>query len=74
MGKFIDALLVVEAATEHIKERTKKRKIPVKELEVLLKFQRRNVPMQGISIENNGTIEQFYKKIDTMLTERYAKV
>lgn len=67
LGKFIDKLIIVNATDDIIMRRLAKRKIPKKQLETLLKFQRKNLPKFGVRIENDSTLQNFSKKISTLL-------
>lgn len=69
LGKFIDELVIVNAPDEIIMRRLAKRKIPKKQLETLLKFQRKNLPKFGVRIENDSTLQNFSKKISTLLQQ-----
>lgn len=59
LGKYIDALIVVEAKTELIMKRLEARKIQQKDLLTLIKFQRRHLPQKGIALRNDGSLEEF---------------
>lgn len=70
LGKFIDRLIVVDAPNAVIKKRLlgagaagagHGRKIPLAQLEKLLKFQRKNLPKWGEVINNKSTERSFYK-------------
>lgn len=69
LGRFVDHIFVIDAPEKIVLERLKTRKIPQKYLHVLYKFQRRNIPQNGIVIQNDGTKEELDKKVaDTLLT------
>lgn len=63
LGKFVDQIFVVNSSQEDVMRRLKGRKIPVDDVRVLYKFQKRYIPSNGIIIENNGSTEKLYETI-----------
>lgn len=64
LGKFIDELFVVHCPDEKILlKRLASRKIPAKQLQTLIHFQRKNIPRFGTRIENTGSKKEFCDRI-----------
>lgn len=76
LGKFIDELIIVLCPDEKILlKRLSLRKIPRKQLQTLIHFQRKNLPKFGIKIENTGSKEEFFKKATRLLlNERFPRL
>lgn len=63
IGKFLDTILVIESKEETVLQRLKKRDVPSDQLRTLYKFQKRNVPLKGVVIRNDGSLKELHEKV-----------
>jgi len=63
LKKYVDKLVVLDCEDKIAIKRVMKRKIPKKEIEALLAFQRKYIKFQGDKVTNNGSKKALYGKM-----------